>query len=493
MNKAGLVFGLIILMGILYQRVFPPNLPESGRFPTRFDLRQKKAIPGVREQSWGTCWAFATTLAMETNLQMTGEWSQVEEGLPHLSPYYLDKYSGFTRKGDDQHVTKTWESGQGSRFQGSNSDNLESGLIVHLGGDYRTAAATLTNSLGVPQQRLTPTIPRGGDHQAFGDLPTEGILKENNYTYFFPKEILWLSLEGSDYQKRVRVKDAIMKYGAVGSSQVMEDDPLAFASDGMAIFGTFNKEKKLDHAINLIGWDDSIEWKGHRGAWIAQDSEHRTTDDKPMGHFYILYDDVYAAKEMWMGAVSFRDVFVPNFKEVYSHSLHGFRYSTDPRSKIEAVANRFVTNADQDLKGIGFYTTGFNVSYEVRIRKSLDGPSLHEWIGKEELPGFHYLETHDEKFSWKKGEEVFVEVTLSNHSYAYDASSTIEVLLGSPLPEWGKPIEVQSKASPNESFYLKGKQWKDFSSYVSPYNEQKDHPHSSKNPTANHAITLYAY
>ncbi|NCN41190.1 hypothetical protein GW916_08055, partial [bacterium] len=360
--------------------------------PDRYDLREHGLVPSVREQAWGTCWIFATYRAMESNLMKTGRWKAVEEGEPHLAVYHLDKYSGFTRKGDDSHVNKTWYSGQGGRYPGSNLDDLNQGLVVHLGGDFRVASAFLANTRGAVQQRLTPPIPRLGDHQAFGDLPTEGVLFENNYTYFFPRHVEWLSLHGSDLEKRMRIKEAIMGHGAVSSSQVANPKPLGYAADGLPIHGTFDQKVLLNHAVNLIGWDDHFLFENHKGAWIAQDSFHRTKDNKPQGTFYILYDDVHAGKDLWMGAVSFRDVTLAPFENAYSHSLHGFRYSTDKDPQVEEVANRYIIKDLEKLKGIGFYTLSPDTNFTVSLHRELNETPFLSRKGKWDKPGFHYLD-----------------------------------------------------------------------------------------------------
>lgn len=489
------LISLTVLFIYLIKGEDQQSLALDQGLPATFDLRQLGLAPAVKEQAWGTCWIFATYLGMESNLMRTGNWSEIEEGEPHLAPYHLDKYSGFTRRGDDSHVNDTWYSGQGARYRGSNTDDLTSGLIVHLGGDFKASTAFLTNTLGAVQQRLTPTIPRSGDHELFGDLETEGVLKENNYSYFFPRNVRWLTLEGSEEEKRRAIKEAIMTYGAVASSQVMDDWPLGIAPDGLEIHGSLDPDEPLNHAINLIGWNDDIVFEGHRGAWLAQDSDHRTEDDEPLGHFYVLYDDVYAAKDPWMGGVLYKDVTIAPFKYVYSHALHGLRYHTHGEDKIERVANRFRMRSDEQFVGVGFYTVKKNTAYRIQLVTSLqDKEPLWEREGVKRWPGFHFLEKElKEELSLRAGQVLYVVLGLSNREYAYDASATIEVLLGGAgLPEWGEPIQLNSRANPEEGFYWdQTGTWRDFASFISRSNAQKDNDHAVNNPTASLALNLY--
>ena len=49
--------------------------------PTQFDLRNwegKSYISPVKNQSGGTCWTHGTMSALESNLQLTGEWFKNE-------------------------------------------------------------------------------------------------------------------------------------------------------------------------------------------------------------------------------------------------------------------------------------------------------------------------------------------------------------------------------------------------------------------------------
>ncbi len=460
------------------------------QLPKKFDLRETNRVPSLREQAWGTCWIFATYLSLESDLLRTGVWTASGElGPVALAQYHLDKYSGFTRKGDDSHVNDTWYSGQGTRFPGSNTDDLNSGLIVHLGGDFLAATAYLTNTKGAVQARLTPVIPRKGDHQLFGDLPTEGVLLENDYRYYFPRKVEWLSLNGSELEKRQRIKEAIVNYGAVASSQVMKPEPLAIAKNGLEIHGSLDETEKINHAINLIGWDDSIRFGHHRGAWLVQDSDHRIEETgEPLGVFYVLYDDLFAAKDPWMGGVIFRDVVVAPFDRVYSHALHGFRYQTAGDPRVKKIAVKYDLVSREEFVGVGLYSLTPNNSFKLSLKTDLKTESSILTIeGEIETPGFHF---QDLPFLAYEG-EVFVVLELEDQSYAYDASFMMEVLLGG-LPEWGKPIEVRSKAALDEGHYFDANgEWHDFSSYIHPYNEQRQVPHAKEAPTASPSLNLY--
>ncbi len=484
--------GALFFVKVIYNSMKSDE--TSSEHPSRYDLRTENHVPQVKEQAWGTCWAFASALSLGSALLKEKSYSHLfPNGIVELSPYFMDKNSSFTQKGSKEHVNNTWHSGQGESSPSSKSNDLESGLIVHLGGDFQMATAFLTNGLGTVPQHQVPTISRTGDHKAFGDLPTQGVLKENNYQTYFAKDIKWLSLTGSTFEKRTKIKRAIIEFGAVASSEHMKENPLARASDGMLIFGNFSLDEKPNHAINLIGRDDSITHKGHKGAWIVQDSDHRTKEEKPLGHYYLLYDDIHAAKDRLMGGVSFQNIEPTPFKKVYQHALHGFRYATTIKDRVSRVANKFKAQKDHRLKGIGFYTLSDHVSYKVSLHKNINLGAFLERSGQEVYPGFHYLDLSQEKVNWQKGENLVIILELSDHQYAYDATFTMPVILGAPLPPAGPPMLVKSKASTDQGhFQRKGKvKWRDFSKFISKNNPQATHPIGVEDRSANLAINLY--
>lgn len=465
---------------------------EGCRFAeNRYDLRKVGRLSPARKQAWGTCWSHGVMSSIESNLMTTGVWLESgEKGEADLSEYHMDKFNGFNRQGETGNRQKGWYSGQGPDFSGSNTDDLSSGVVVHLGGDYQMAAAWLSNSLGAVQERLTPTILSDNNgHDLFGDNDQEGVLKKNGYTYFFPKHIEWLTRKGSVVEKRNKIKEAIKKFGAVASGQKMINTPVGYTSDGAEIHVNL-KESKLDHSISLVGWDDKFIFKGMTGAWIVKDSDHKKESSpkrEHIGHFYLMYDDIHAGKEPMMGGVVFRDISIRKNIEIYSHSMHGWRYETD--ENFFEVANQFKAVGNEKLVAVGIYTLRENTSFNVRIYKN--SKLVWQQNGNEKFPGFHYVPIM-QPMNLSRNDQFKVALSYDNSGYAYDASFEMELLLGK-LPPWGSPVIVHSKAQKGQSFYRKNSkaQWDDFHGYLSRKNKQTGVPHARNNKTANFAINAY--
>jgi C1A family cysteine protease len=462
----------------------------AGFVPPYYDLRNVGWVSEAREQAWGTCWIFATYYSLESNLLINENWQKSgEKGPIDLAEYHMVKFNSFTRRGNDKHVKNEWYSGQGSHFPGDNHDDLESDVVVHLVGDYRMATSILSNNRGAVQERLTPTITSSHkDHDNFGDKPWEGLKFENDYTYFVPKHVEFLTLFGTDEMKRTAIKKAIVRYGAVASTQNMNDYPVGKTKDGLEIH-MYRGDKKNNHAISLIGWDDDFEFKEHKGAWLVKDSDHKDEkSEKHIVYFWLLYDDVHAGKDPFMGGVSFRGVDKRKYDRVYNHSYHGWRYSTDDDSKVKKVGSLFQPKLGEKITSLGVYTTGPDVTVELEVYTDVNGVLLKKVEKNFHYPGFHRID-FDTPIALE-GKKVFVSQKNSNNSYAYDASFNLDVLL-SDLPEWGKPVDVNSKAAPYESFYHDGKKWNDFAPYKNSNNGQLSNTHAASNDTA--SITLNVY
>ncbi len=80
------------------------------------------------------------------------------------------------------------------------------------------------------------------------------------------------------------IKQTIMDYGAVYSMMYFRREHVDSLTN---IY--FTNHKKINHAINLVGWNDTLQTDTTKGAWIAQNSMGVSFADS--GYFYIPYND----------------------------------------------------------------------------------------------------------------------------------------------------------------------------------------------------------
>ena len=103
--------------------------------PVKFDLRDRAMVTPIKQQSGGTCWTHGTMSAIESNMLVSGLWLRTNhEGIPNMTEYHLDWWNGFNK-----FENKDIESSQDD----------ETGMRVHSGGDYRVAVAYISRGDGV--------------------------------------------------------------------------------------------------------------------------------------------------------------------------------------------------------------------------------------------------------------------------------------------------------------------------------------------------------
>lgn len=449
-----------------------------------FDLRNQKLVTAAKKQSWGTCWSFSSIASIESNIAIERSWSS--EGQLDLSEYHMDKFSGFNRNGHRDHKHNESYSGQGEGYLGSNSDDPTKGLLVHLGGDFKMATAYLSNIGGAVEEIKTPLISSShSDHERFGDNPEEGVLLKNNYTYYLPKSVEWLT-HGSFEEKIERIKQSVTKHGSVASSQYMQHDPYdtnVFSEE----IHYYHGNEEPNHAVNIIGWDDyKVVIPFLPGVWIVQDSDHYHEADGHVGYFITPYADIYTGQDEEFGGISFRGVRAREFKSIKSYSLHGWQYEFES----EKVSNIFSIKSDEVPSYVGVYAVEPNDRLLVIITDTKGNMLCHSTNEKKSNPGFYLLKLRCDSNSISNG-AVRVELRAESGKYAHDGTKVYRPLLSSSqMPEHGAPIVVPSKANKGESFYYKDGEWKDFTDYRWSKEEQYG-IEINKSGTGNFSINLY--
>ncbi|MDC1175390.1 hypothetical protein OAT67_08330, partial [Bacteriovoracaceae bacterium] len=442
---------------------------ESGYFNLR-DIIQKQSF---KEQIWGTCWAFSAIHSIESTILRKGMWDESQITPFGLSPYHMDKYSGFTRRGSKEHVRNDWYSGQGEDYEGSNIDNLNSGLIVHLGGDFKVAAAYLSHNCGAVTSWSHGLLSyESNPHEAFKNIKR----KSKKYSYYMPKKIEWISSKNMELE----IKKSVLKGGSVATMQRMQQAPLGHHFNNMEIH-YYHSDEKANHAINIIGWDDSVVLAPLLpGAWIVEDSDHKDETGQHIGPFYIPYSDKYVGKPSDYGPVRFSDIEKINCRNVYSHALHGWAYVFDNNS--DKVKNIYSIDISEKIFGVSFYSVVEYDEIEILIIDK-EGRLLCDPINRVvKGKGFYFYDL--DNCQSLKHETVEVILSAKSKKFVTDGTKYLDLLLGSKLPKEGEPILVESKSAKGQSLYYKNG-WNDL------YNYAWEKKESIANNTANFSINLY--
>ena len=398
----------------------------ASKFPAAFDLRnvsESSYVSSVKNQKGGTCWTHATMASIESNLMVNGTWtSEGESGEPNLAEYHLDWWNGFNKSYNADIYPK------------------RAGLRVHLGGDYRLAAAYSSRGFGVV---------RDVDGQSYSNPPKQF---SDQYHYYYPRHIEWFDV-GRDLSRIDRVKHALTTHGAIGTALTWSKT--FYSKSSNTFYQSPSNPRRPNHAVTIVGWDDAKVTRAAKpGAWLIKNSWGTSFGAK--GYFWISYYDKIAGHHDQMGAVQFRDVERWRYDHVYYHDYHGWR---DTMKDSSEAFNAYKATGNDTVKAVSFYTTARDSNYTVRIYRSFENGQLSDEVasfsGAEANPGLHTFDI-DSVPPMGAGDAFYVYLAVDKGGQAYDKTSDVPVLLGAEY----KAI-VPSRASPGESYFRRDGEWVD--------------------------------
>ncbi|MBN2894320.1 MAG: hypothetical protein JXK05_00310 [Campylobacterales bacterium] len=382
----------------LPEKVFKSGMYKSKRtaLPGKFDLsdpnldgnrNDSQLTPVTDQDTCGACWAFATYGAHEGALKIDGlgthdfseqhlsynngtEWASdpCSGGNLQMSMAYLARGSGPVREADDP---------------------------FSIGGSSNAAAT---------RDRYMDNII---------ELPIRDPADKMNAGWFaMIKEALYTTQKPLYVSMQVDGGSA----GETGAS-VWENASKSFYCSKTI------EECESNHAVVIVGWDDTYAAQGQTGAFIIRNSWGLTWNNVTDGYYYVPYTDNSLAMD---GSVAyFEDVddAAFNVTKIYQHDELPASYEYGSNGNARWAANKYTITANESIIGVGFQALYPDTEYEIKFFTASSGadPSVRfsSPIGSTitgQIPvafGWHTV-VLDDPLEVLNGQTIIVQIKLRN-------------------------------------------------------------------------------
>ena len=379
--------------------VVAADTDTSALVPAYFDLREKGRVSQIRNQgTYGTCWAFAATSALESSLLPEEKYLFSVDNMSMSNSFNANQYDG---------------------------------------GEYTMGMAYLAAWQGPVLEKDDP----------YGDGVSDDTLKAVKHVQEMQ------IIDGKDYEG---IKEAVFKYGGVESSlystiRSSQDSSVYYNRENSAYcyIGT----EKPNHDVVIIGWDDNYPSSNFNtqlegdGAFICQNSWG--SDFGENGIFYVSYYDTNIGTH---NVVYTRVDDTGNYDNIYQSDLCGWVGKMGYDSEQIYGANVFKAKGNEKLSAASFYATGANTEYELYVVH--DFKNEKSFANREKLAsgvvkkaGYYTIDFDEQQL--KAGEKyaivLYVKTPGSKHPLAIEYDTGESILQGVDLDDGEGYISLNGK------------------------------------------------
>lgn len=379
--------------------VVAADTDTSALVPAYFDLREKGRVSQIRNQgTYGTCWAFAATSALESSLLPEEKYLFSVDNMSMSNSFHANQYDG---------------------------------------GEYTMGMAYLAAWQGPVLEKDDP----------YGDGVSDDTLKAVKHVQEMQ------IIDGKDYEG---IKEAVFKYGGVESSlystiRSSQDSSVYYNRENSAYcyIGT----EKPNHDVVIIGWDDNYPSSNFNtqlegdGAFICQNSWG--SDFGENGIFYVSYYDTNIGTH---NVVYTRVDGTDNYDHIYQSDLCGWVGNMGYDNEQIYGANVFQAKGNEKLSAASFYATGANTEYELYVVH--DFKNEKSFANREKLAsgvvkkaGYYTVDFDEQKL--KAGEKyaivLYVKTPGSKHPLAIEYDTGESILQGVDLDDGEGYISLNGK------------------------------------------------
>ena len=309
----------------------------------KYNGKEMEKLPPVRDQGpYGTCWAFATIGAIESDLIHDGAVSRNEIDLSELHlAYYFAHYN------DPKGLSK-------DRVRIESTDPL---AYLGTGGNPYTAARVLTSLVGSVKETDAPYSSLSGYKPGTGDAVSKDYAQVRNFYII-------------SYNELDAIKSAILAHGGVAT--MYYENSSGYNSEHNSYCHT---DTDINHTIVLVGWDDefpkdhfTIKPKGD-GAWLVRNS-WGSDDYEHSGYFWISYYD--AGLLAYKGVVAI-DASLDLYDNCYAYDRNPLSDQPCESDSGMVIEQEYSVAGGETIRAVGFEMLSANVNAEITVTNKLTG------------------------------------------------------------------------------------------------------------------------
>jgi len=364
------ILSTLICLGLLTTTlpVYAADLPNyfDWRLTTptdRTSAATNAVVGAVRDQNpYNNCWTFATMASLESTLNLKLQAANMAP-IARLSERYLSWLT--TEKPLNGEGDGFVFYSQTAPYQFGGRTYTPISVLLRYGVAYNSEwPFTDNHSSKSTMAGVNLVHGRGAAvHDVYGIIP--------------------------DYDALIKLKDNIAYY-----KELIKEKGILFigyyAEGGKDNVNIYHASGTPNHAVSLVGWDDShtmmdSSGKVHTGAWLMRNSWGTGTQHYPIGengYFYIAYDDttamlggVFNAETDW-GRYTAVNTVAPAGMEGY---VEGSSAIFKPVTTYK-TADKLTSGASQLLKAVGIYVPADDMSYKVEVSLKGDTPANTQTI-----------------------------------------------------------------------------------------------------------------